>query len=174
MKMNKLMMTPLHPEDIYKISGKPFNLVLYSEIHDMNNVEQLFGGLKFAILLYEYKSRSGHYVLLSKYDDGKTIEYFDSIYQFPDIVLKKMNMNLRKSLNEDKAYLVNLLDKSRYDIEYVDFMLQGKKTSTCGRWCGLRMRYSDVSIDIFIEFFKSYNCSPDELCTIISNQISGI
>lgn len=173
-KIKQLEKKALSPEDIRNISGKDFRMILYSDIHNYKNIEDLFNGSQFIVILYEYKPQFGHYVLLFKYDNNKVVEYFDSIYKYPDFVLTKLPERVKYQLNENKNYLVNLLVKAKYKIEYNDIKMQKDNTATCGRWCGLRIRYSDIKLDDFINIFIKKYLDPDEICTYISYKISGI
>lgn len=58
------------------------------------------------MILYEYHINDGHYCLLI---NNNPIEYFDSIYQYPDKVLKDINKKVRDELYENKKYLLDLL-----------------------------------------------------------------
>lgn len=170
--IHRFINKPTTPDDIYKISKKQFNMILYSDIHKYDNIDQLFGNKRFVIILYEYKPENGHYILLMK--TKKTIEYFDSIYRFPDFVLKLLDEKTRANLNEDELYLCDLLEKSDYNIEYNAESIQKKGTACCGCWCALRMAFPDCSVEDFIWCFKQVpDFNPDEVCTALSINRSG-
>lgn len=170
----QLINKPTTPDDIYKICKKPFNMILYSDIHKYNNIDELFGKKRFVIILYEYKSENGHYILLMKSKDNKTIEYFDSIYRFPDYVLKLLDSQTRKNLNEDELYLCDLLEKSHYNIEYNSEVIQKRGTACCGCWCALRIANPDMNVEDFINCFKQISwLTPDEICTGLSIKLGG-
>lgn len=172
--IKKILEKSLNPNEIYMICKIPFKLILYSDMHKFTNIDQLFGNNKFIIILYEYQKNIGHYVLLFKFDNA-TIEYFDSVYLFPDLVLKKLPQQLRISLNENKSYLVDLLIKSNYNLEYNNIHLQShnSKISTCGRWCALRIMNSELTIEEFNNIFLNKSMSPDLLCSLITYDIVG-
>jgi hypothetical protein len=175
MNIKKILEKSLTPNEIYLICKTPFNLILYSDMHKFNNIEQVFNGNKYVIILYEYQKNIGHYVLLFKYDNSRIIEYFDSVYLFPDLVLKEIPINLRISLNENKSYLVNLLLKANYELEYNNKHLQSHnpKIATCGRWCALRIIYNYLSVKDFQNMYLNKMASPDIICAIQTYEISG-
>ncbi len=71
-------------------------MVLYSDIHNYRKLDDMFGKKRFVVILYEYKPENGHYILLLKSKNNKVVEYFDSIYRFPDFVLKLLDDDIRR------------------------------------------------------------------------------
>ena len=83
-----------------------------------------------------------------------------------------MPLYLKEKLNEDHLYLVNLLEQCPYEIEYAPKKLQSKGSSTCGRWCALRIKFDKINIDEFVDvFFEFKPYSPDEICVVLSNSL---
>jgi len=130
-------------DDIIKKYLPHAKIIKYSELKKYNNIEELLKKpLDYVIILYEQKINSGHWVLLSRYDN--TIEFFSSYGNFIDECLNWNTQEINDSLGQDKPYLSILLNKvkTKYDIIYNSFDFQNENNldiSTCGRWCILRV-----------------------------------
>ena len=109
----------------------------YNELSKVKNIESLLPKHKsYVIILYPVDSEtSGHWVCMTRYD--KTIEYFDSYGNKPDVPLSWT----AKYKNTPK-YLSNLLNKTKLKIVYNSIDFQSKKDyniSTCGAFCVFRI-----------------------------------
>lgn len=130
-------------DDIIKKYLPYAKIIKYSELKNYNNIEELLKKpLDYVIILYEQKINSGHWVLLSRYDN--TIEFFSSYGNFIDECLNWNTQDINNILGQDKPYLSILLNKvkDKYDIIYNSFDFQNKNNldiSTCGRWVILRV-----------------------------------
>ena len=144
----------LNPLQVQKISGKIINVIKYSELCDYVDANHLFSKSPFILLLYETQKNNGHWVCLI--DKPKTIYVFDSYGIFPDDELKYTNIKFRKDNNMDFGYLSYLLYHSPKTIDYNAVQLQklDQNITTCGRWCGLRIRCDNLSNDKFAGMFK--------------------
>lgn len=124
------------------------------------------------IILYETKPDFGHWVCLVETPEG--IEHFDSYGILPDNELKWVPGWLKESTGQDmKRVLKMLWDKGKTGkkINYNAHKFQGEDTSTCGRWCLLRIALSQLSNNDFYKAVKdtaaSFGLSMDEMVSKI-------
>jgi hypothetical protein len=138
----EIQLEPLGDDTIKKYLPKA-KIIKYSELKKYNNIEELLKKpLDYVIILYEQKINSGHWVLLSKYDN--IIEFFSSYGNYIDECLNWNTQEINDILGQNKPYLSILLNKvkDKYDIIYNSFDFQNKNKldiSTCGRWVVLRV-----------------------------------
>jgi hypothetical protein len=137
----EIQLEPLGDDIIKKYLPKA-KIIKYSELKKYNNIDELLKKpLDYVIILYEQKINSGHWVLLSRYDN--TIEFFSSYGNFIDECLNWNTQEINNILGQDKPYLSILLNKvkNQYDIIYnsFDFQSSNLDISTCGRWVVLRV-----------------------------------
>lgn len=176
-KLEKDMFKPLSADRVMKFAGCN-RLLKYYDIHSLPSYKYLFDDNGKCLLLFELKNNSGHWVCLYFDKKKKIIYFFDSYGSFPDSQLGYIPKNFKKQSKQDYAYLSILLDKAIDDgiqIDYNNVKLQGPKTATCGRWCGLRLLMTYCSNDEFSDFFtylsKKYDFPPDNIVTILTSKI---
>ena len=153
--------------DMKKLNPKA-KFIVYSEIHNLKNIDELLGKYEMAFILYLLQSETyGHWVCLFK-RDGK-MSYFNSYGLTPDEDFKYAKKGLRKLVHEEEPYLFELLAKSGYECEYNDYCFQGKNTSTCGRWSSHRLWNRHLNPDEYYLLIKKlckyYKLNPDQLVT---------
>jgi hypothetical protein len=120
-------------------------------------------------LLYEMQPNTGHWCLVHdtvNTDGVPCIEMFDSYGIFPDNELNWVTPDFKKVSGQQHTHLLRLLLNSERPIAYNNVCLQGKGTSTCGRWCILRHKNGHMSNEKFCEEVKkecsSQKLSPDQ------------
>ena len=155
----------LSVDDMIKLNPLA-NFVPYDKIHSIKNIDELLGKNGMAYILYLLQSPTyGHWVCLFK-RDGK-LSYFNSYGFEPDDDFKYAIKGLRKLVNEEEPYLFELLSKSGYECEYNDYKLQGKHSTTCGRWVSHRLNNNLKSPDEYakgiLNYCKKHKITPDEL-----------
>ena len=125
-------------------------------------LSEFLGPSKTAILLYETKPRTGHYVTVFE-RPGNIVEVFDSLGYVPDDELEFIPKHYRDVSNQDHSYLLWLLRNSGKHIEYNEVPLQKDKpgVATCGRWCIWRIANRNMPLKTFQQAF--YGCSGDIL-----------
>jgi len=176
MELQKLKMKPLSDHDIYeKLHGKT-NIVMYNELQNYKDIDELLTN-DSAVILYENKPKVGHWVCLIKFmNDGiPTIEFFDSYGIFPDeekkFISKRFLKESQQAYNKIAELLMNASD--RYEIQFNNYKLQKwcKNVNTCGHHVISRIKMKDLNIDDYSKFLKRYKVdglSPDDVVTIIS------
>ena len=149
--------------DVQKVAGFKVPVMKYSEIQKYNNINQLLGNKGAVILLYEWKQNMGHWCCCFKSPEG--IEFFDSFGYEPDNEDDFIPVNLQKKFKLDR-HLSYLLSKTDLPLHYNEFILQDKKSNTCGRWVAWRLRNRHQDLYKFVKPFEKYyeqGYQPDEL-----------
>ncbi len=125
-------------------------------------LEQFLGPARAAVILYEIKPRSGHYICVFERPGG-SIEVFDSLGYVPDDELDFIPSEFRKRSNQDHSWLLVLLQRSGRRVEYNEVPLQRDEpgVATCGRWCIWRIANRDMPLKRFQALFRGP--SGDEL-----------
>ena len=147
------MDTPLSNDQIIKELGPPSeDILLYKDLHKFNSIEELFKDDNLRIILIETKPSYGHWVSLIK--DGDTYIYFNSYGFAPDHELQFLQPFYRHLLGEDVAEIKRLAKGCK--LIYNNVKLQGKDSSTCGRWQVLwaEMFNRGYSLKQFLAFLK--------------------
>lgn len=141
---------PLSNEDVMsKIKCK---FMPYSAIHHITSITDL---LPTCLLLYQTHPNVGHFCCVFSNHEG--INFFDSYGLFPDDQLLKMSNSRRNEIHHDRAYLDMLLYNQSTPVIYNEHQYQSYGTSTCGKWCAIRMDQSNLSND---EFYNVFKCIP--------------
>lgn len=164
--LNKIMDTPTNPIDIYRIAGKRCNIFEYPEIMHFGHIDDLFElgnsdveamcdedlpfDKKCAIILYKSSDDFGHWCLIKKHKDA--YHFLDS---YGGVVDDSLEHSDKSMLGQDKNYLSKLLLDSEKDVYYNHNPLQNDKTSTCGHYCAMYLKYSDLSVDDFADLIKT-------------------
>jgi len=160
---------PLSKTDIERIFNNKIKIMLYSDISNYKTIEELLFPYNRVCILYYWKKWHGHWVCVFKNKNNR-VEIFDSFGTFPDGTLKDIDLNFRKETNQAHKHLTELLYKGGRSIEYNDKVLQGKKYSTCGRWCSYRMIRDDLTIEQFQDLFKNIK-NKDKKIISLTNYI---
>lgn len=134
------MDVPLSGKNIIQLvkeyTGKVPNVLTYKDINNYSNIDDLLIN-DMCVILYEQMPGIGHWTCIFK--EGNEIEHFDSYGYPPDDELNFNNEDINILLGQGAPVLCKLLAISPYDIRYNNFKYQGKDSSTCGRWCILRL-----------------------------------
>lgn len=159
--------------DVEDIVGKQINMIVYDNLNTVGDINDLFIN-NCCLISYRWGDNMGHWCCLRKNKKGnKTIiSFFDSYGDFPDDELKKIKLKFNPEI---ARLLLKFRDESDNNlVEYNDEQLQKKqfKVNTCGRWCGLFMKYKDVSADDFADIFLKYKkyIDLDELVTELTQK----
>lgn len=137
------------------------NLVTYKEIKNYKTIDELLGKHKKCVILYLSSSNYGHWTCI--YEHNGKIFFFDSYGIIPNGQFKFIPKGINKALEQDHNYLLKLLYDSKKPIEYNEYTLQGKGTSTCGKWVTFRLKYPWLSIEDFKKLFIGKDKDPDYL-----------
>lgn len=172
---------PASIDDLYKMAGKKCNVHTYADLKNFNDLDDIFhnSDSEFeddsAIILYKSEPTFGHWVMVSKNDDG--YNYLDSYGEEIDNPLKYVPDKVNKELGQDKKYLAKLMLKKLeggHDIYYNNAKLQkiDPNVSTCGRYCAMYLKFKHLNVDDFAKMIKKLSkkldMSTDELITYMS------
>ncbi len=128
-----LMKKELSDDDIYNAVKGKTNIVEYSRLKNVKKIEDIMKN-GTVVILYELKSGSGHWTLVSKVNKD-VVEFFDSYSLAPDDELKWINPRLKKKLNSDYPHIMRLLLPYK-EVKVLPYRLQkmNNNVSTCGRY----------------------------------------
>ena len=141
--------------DIAKYLIKP-NIVKYADISTMDDIDELFNGGCYVIILVESDENSGHWVLCLRYSDW-TIEQFDSYSGKIDSEIKYISSDKKSQLGEENNELGNLLKNEKVVVSKYRFQKLSPDVDTCGKWVLLRLLmfvFGHMEIDKFTQWFK--------------------
>ena len=158
--------------EILKYLDDECNIILYTELKDYNNINEVLGLHKKAVILYQNDENSGHWTCLYKNQTPNTIYFFDSYGLMIDKEFKFITKNIKKQLGIDYNYLSKLLYDSKNKIEFNEHQLQTYKTgyNTCGRWVSYRLKHNNLDIDQFNELFTNFK-NKDLIITLLTIKI---
>jgi len=167
----------LTPEEVFKIAGIKGNILRYNEIQDYNKIDDILKNGACLILYqthYDPEVITGHWTCVVK-NNKNNITFFDSYGTFPDDQHDQIDKEYAHSIDQAYPALSKLLLECPYKIHYNPHQLQkyGDDIATCGRHCGLYMRYKKIPVEEFCNFIldqkkKGYNL--DELIVEMTNK----
>lgn len=160
---------PLNGRQVLELVDGKANVVLYRDLCNMNNIDEVLGPFQAAFILFEFTDKMGHWVSL--YRNGDTVSFFNSYGDpkgYPDDTLSVIDEEYRKESCQKFPMLSELLLNSPYKLQYNDVKLQkyGRTIMTCGRWCALFIMMRNQHIDVFSKIFKSD--VGDDIVTILT------
>lgn len=157
------------------VNGKA-KLILYPELINYDNIDEVLGEYGCCILLFEAKKNYGHWCCLFKVAENE-IEFFNPYGGYPDDSLKFIPMHFRVISNQYYPYLSLLLYKSPYKLSYNEhkFQKHGNGIRTCGRHCAVRIIFRNKTLDEYTHFLNHWceklNMDYDMLVTFITINI---
>ena len=146
------------------------NIVKYADLANFDNIDSLFDGYSYVIILIESGLNKGHWCCLTRYNN--CVEIFDSYGGTIDHELSYISKQMKAKLGETDNCLTNLLKKSSYKtvINMHKFQSGSNNVDTCGRHVVLRIIMflcGGMHLDKYINWFKDavrkLKLSNDEL-----------
>lgn len=159
--------------DLIKMLDKKATVVIYPDLIDYKDIDEVLGKYGACFLLFEAKPKYGHWVCLFKRNEN-TIEFFNSYGGWPDDSLNHIPMHFREISNQLYPMLSLLILNSPYNLEYNEFQFQkvNKNIKSCGRWCVVRLLLRDLDIYQFNELINlmknETKLNGDELVTLLT------
>ena len=153
-KLNEIKKEPMSDGDIRHYLPNDKNIIEYSIISTINDINQLLPyDNSYKIMLYEQSDNNGHWVAIKKIKN--TIYYFDSYGNKIDHPLN-WSKDMNNELGQTKPYLTNLLNKCKYNIEYNDVGYQAPNynLATCGAHCVSFIK-SNKNLKDYFKFMKN-------------------
>jgi hypothetical protein len=142
-------------------------ILRYRDLQYIPDIDDLIEK-KPVVILYptNVEGNVGHWTCIWLY--GNKLRFFDSYSHFPDT-------ELDWSPKRIYAYLSNLLLNSKYDSEYNDYKLQGKKSTVCGNWVVARLSLPQLNDKQFYKLFEpERNLTSDQLVVAYTNTLPRI
>lgn len=140
---------PLSSEDLKALTNGKCNIMLYSDLMEYENIDDVLEPHGAVILLYQTTERTyGHYVtLFKKHNNPKVLEFYDSYGLSIDKQLKFSKFNSKNMGGVAVAHLTDLIQKSNYRVESNTKGLQKNKSqdNTCGRYAALRVIFRQLT-----------------------------
>jgi len=167
----------LNDKHIFKLLDGKFNLVLYPQLINYNDIDQVLGPHGACVLLFEAKKSYGHWTCLWKLNPN-TVSFFNSYGGYPDDTLDHIPEHFARINNEDYPYLSLLLDKSPYKLTYNEYKYQkvDKHIRTCGRHVCVRLWNRNMNDDQYHEyvtyFTKTYGINADQFVTLLTMDVA--
>lgn len=184
----------LSTADIFDIAKMTCNVLKYPDLKYMNNLNDLFEesssdyrllrpqydfDYNTCILLYMSRPNFGHWCSITRkvdLDAGTRlrIDFLDPYGTIIDDQLDHINQDFRDESDQNKAYLCKLLSNFNGDVHYNSIQLQklDGKSSTCGRYAALFLKYNQIPVERFSEILKKAskksNISVDDLVTAMT------
>lgn len=192
------MNVSLSTDDIFIVAGICCNVYTFNQLSDFNDIDKLFEVNKFTpdniaierknylnlpfsnkciLILYMTKPNYGHWCCMVRRKENANkmrYDFLDSYGEVIDIQKEAIPEKFRKESKQNIPYLIQMLaDKKNIDVHYNSRQMQKYgDVATCGRYCGLYMRYNKIPIETFvntiIEFAKKINSDPDNAVVMLS------
>lgn len=162
---------PLSVEEIFNIAKKSCNVIPYSDMFQIINIDDLFERNPLfsidseypfddnsCIILYLTSNNYGHWCILNRNEDR--YDFLDSYGELLDDQLNHINEKYRNTSHQDENYLTTLLYESinnklggNKEVHYNDIRLQmlNDKIATCGRYVALFLKYNYMPVEEFAE-----------------------
>lgn len=156
-KIKKEMRKPLSDSEVLDICDNKASLVPYTELRNYDNIDEVLGPHGACIILYQTKEHFGHWCCMFKAKKN-LISFFDPYGYKLDDELDFIPEHFREESGQNYPLLTYLIYNSPYKVEYNEHQFQEDKSdvSTCGRWCGFRLRYRKVPLKEFWDGFKKF------------------
>lgn len=153
----------LTDKQVLKIAGAGSKVMLYPDLYQYDNLDDVFGSKhNKIILLYIHDTDgddvSGHWCSLVKLPNR--IVFYDSYGLKPDELLYKYkSKSERAKTNQPKNYLTTLLyTYTKLPIHYNEYKYQKLKegVNTCGRWCAFYCRASNIPLEKYQAIWNTF------------------
>src|ERR1700679_3286027 len=156
----------LSDKQILDLFNGKANVISYDQIHNHRSIKSLLHPYGFCIVLYIWKdnpSMSGHWIAIKTH--GDKILFFDSLGNDDEELLEHVGKRIAVRNHEDYPYLQNLMNESRYEIEYNPKQIQQSDSAVCGRYSCyfVRNMHNYKSFQSFLSQFGSNKKENDEL-----------
>jgi len=151
-------------------------IIEFTDLAHYETWQDIFGPSKRVVIYWETESNNvGHYTALLYNADLSTIEFFDpyglnmdSVYKFATFAHRSSGGdNLLKDL-----LLTASNQKIRINTNTYAFQHESEHINTCGRHCGLRLRFSDLPLNKYIELVRTSNMNADQFVSMLTVMFS--
>jgi|SRR5271154_2028970 len=167
----------LSDREVLKLIDGKANLILYPDLIEYDNIDEILEPYGACIILFEAKPKYGHWCCLFKQNE-KLLEFFNPYGGYPDDSLEYIPMHFRLISNQYYPYLSFLMYYSPYELSYNEYKFQkhGKDIKTCGRHAAMRLVFRHLSLDDYkqlLDFLcKILKMNYDEIVTLLTGYIN--
>jgi hypothetical protein len=168
--VQSLRQKPLSGGDIERATDDEVKVLVYSDLGELDTVEQVFGDRDCVCLLYETRPHFGHWVGLVRHPEEHKIEFFDPYGYAPDEEIDFVPKKFRAESGQDFPHLTQLLVDSDYDLTYnpIEIQKHGEDISSCGRHVLLRCMMRAMPLSQYVKFIHSTDALPDDVVTALT------
>lgn len=149
------------------------NVITYDRLIKCNNIDEILYPSGKLIILYMLTETFGHYCCLWVRDNS--LNFFNSYGEMVDdpITYTNVETELLIKMHETTPILLKLMTDSRYKtLNFNQYKFQGKKPSTCGRFCVVRLWLWEFDDNEFKKFITSgKEANPDQLVTLLTENV---
>lgn len=171
MAINFQIKRPLSAAELIQLTPG-VKVVTYDELHNLKNIDDILLPAKKCYILYFNAENYGHWTCI--FLDKNVLNFFDSYGGSPDNykILQNIPIDILERKHQMNSSLSKLMIESRYPkINYNNIRLQGHDSSTCGRFCAVRLMNSNMNDKKFEKYVKSFGVSPDEFVTVYTEEL---
>lgn len=167
---------PFSGEQVGRL-GSPCKVYRSRDLGRFHTLKDAWGPSKALAVLYETGLNYGHWCCIWR-SGPHSVNFFDSYALQPDTELKSVGWSFRRSetgrlqARKDVSRLLQQAQDTGDTIIYNNAALQGPRTNSCGRFCGLRLALRHLSDEEFAGLFLGQKYSPDELVTMLTMFVS--
>lgn len=174
---------PLGGDDLLKIVNGKANIHRYSDLHNINTIDELLGEHGATFILYQHTSDFGHWCAIFKSsfstssggaNDNNTLEFFDPYGITLDSELKFSEENQRIHKGNPVKHLTVLVDQSGMKLIQNHVVLQQslRKVNTCGRHSACRILLRHTDLNTYQKLFKNNNGNADYVVSYLTYLIT--
>lgn len=168
--IKELKKEPFSGKDIYDICENKTKVIIYSELYNYNNIDDILDPYDNVVILYEMKDGYGHWVCLIRHKKMNKIEFFDPYGLCIDDQLSYISKEYRKKSGQEFPILSLLLLNSPYKIVYNSKQLQkySNDVSSCGRHVCIRIILKDIPLNEYSKLLRENKYDPDMTVTYLT------
>ena len=172
-KINYEKKRPTNFEQLRYALHNDVNIVDYTDLANVGNIEQLFQNSLNCIIFFPVESEfQGHYTCMMFHPDNHLISYFCS-YGFSPMRNVILSNYLKRFDENMLRVLPNLIKQfckggGKFLINAHQFQSNKNNISTCGQHTVMRILNRNIIDPVeYREFLKMYNLKPDEIVSLV-------
>ena len=166
--------------DLNRITENKCRILVYSELENYNNIDEVFSDKDSLIILYQHYEKVGHWCCLFRNTDWlkpNELYFFDPYAIKIDREIDFSDFQIRRHEGQKVAHLSHLIRQGGYIVTSNDYRYQQfkKEVNTCGRHVGLRILYKHLTpAEYKIFLTKNHYYNPDFWVSILTTPFNKI
>jgi len=162
---------PLSNIDLQILTGNKCNVVLYEELGTLYpTLNDVLSNNARAIILYDLKGGTGHFVALSYHVDTNTLQFYNSYALAPDAEID-LFVHSVPVLSDMIRQFMQLI-RVRLDVNPYQHQQFRENSNECGRHAVIRVLNSDMTNSQYHEFISGFSVQPPELVTLMTMSVN--